>query len=707
MGALAVVLVNYGSHQLLAANLDPGLAAVGIQVVVADNFTSAEELAALQALAAERGWQVVALPTNRGFGHGVNAAVDRARQLGCDAFVALNPDARASVAVLQALHQAVSADHRALVAPRMDRSDGRKYFHGSMVDYRSGRTKGFWSDGEGSWRPWLTGACLAFHDEAFTELGGFSGGYFLYWEDVDLSRRAAEAGMRLVLRYDLVASHDEGGTQQRANQRALSSTYYYWNTRNRLRFAADHLDRADLLRWILRTPAESRQILLRGGRRQLLQGPEPLLATVRGSLAGLRHALPALVRGRRTDRPGEGPTAARPDDAKTATRPGDAPAAGRSLRAVLLAHPSPELYGSDRVVLESVSAFTEAGIRVVVALPGPGPLVAALQQRGARVEFVAMPVLRKSALSPRGLVQLGATALRSLPGQLRLVRASGADVVLVNTVTIPMWSLVARIAGRPVAVHVHEAEAKASRAVNAVLYGPLLLADRVVANSRHTRDVVAASHPLLARRTRVVHNGVAGPQHAEPARLSGDRPRLLFVGRLSPRKGPDVAVRALGLLAERGVDAELGLLGAVFPGYEWFEAELHQLVDQLGLAERVDFLGFANDVWSPLAAAHLVLVPSVLEESFGNTAVEALLAARPLVVSDHSGLAEATDGFQAALRVPAGDPAAIADAVQHVLADYPAMAERAMADRQLAARFSPEHYREALRRLAAGLLERP
>ena len=51
MGALAVVLVNYGSHQLLAANLDPGLAAVGIQVVVADNFTSAEELAALQALA--------------------------------------------------------------------------------------------------------------------------------------------------------------------------------------------------------------------------------------------------------------------------------------------------------------------------------------------------------------------------------------------------------------------------------------------------------------------------------------------------------------------------------------------------------------------------------------------------------------------------------------------------------------------------------
>ncbi|GAA1389850.1 glycosyltransferase [Luteococcus peritonei] len=680
MGRLGVVLVNYGSHALLADNLDPRLAEAGIQVVVTDNFTSEQELAALRALAEQRGWEVVALATNQGFGHGVNAGVARARELGCEAFVALNPDARVSIEVLQALHAAVEADHRALVAPRMDRSDGRKYFHGSMVDYRSGRTKGFWGPDQDSWRPWLTGACLALHDEAFTELGGFAGDYFLYWEDVDLTRRAAEAGMRLVLREDLVATHDEGGTQARTNDRALSSTYYYWNSRNRLRFAADHLGRADLARWIVRTPAESRQILLRGGRRQLLTSPRPLLATVRGSLAGLGLALPGLVRGPRR------------------------PAGERPPSAVLLAHPSPDLYGSDRVMLESVSAFTEAGTRVVVALPADGPLVPELERRGARVELVEMPVLRKSALSPTGLMALAATAARSLPPQLRLVRASGAEAVLVNTVTIPMWSLVARLARRPVAVHVHEAEAQASRAVNAVLYGSLLLATRVVANSRHTADVVAASYPLLARRTTVVHNGVVGPAGVQLAELGAGRARLLFVGRLSPRKGPDVAVRALADLVRGGVDAELALLGAVFPGYEWFETELRELVDSLGLGDRVHFLGFADEVWPALAECHVALVPSVLEESFGNTAVEALLAARPLVVSDHSGLAEATEGFQAVRRVPAGDPTALAGAVRELLADHPAAALAALADREGAARFSPQRYREGLRRAVGSLL---
>lgn len=689
-GRLAVVLVNYASHPLLERNLDASLGEHDISVVVVDNFSSAEEQQAVHRLAAERGWELVASPTNVGFGDGVNLGVARARQLGCTSVVLLNPDAVVTIPVLQELHRSVEADPTALVCPRMNRSDGRHYFRGSRLDYSTGHLKGGWPDDDAEaaddrWKPWLTAACLAIHLDAWERIGGFSEGYFLYWEDVDLTRRAAEAGLRLVLRQDLVAVHDEGGTQDRTDSRALSDTYYYWNARNRLLFASRHLGRADLARWIVRTPVESWEILMRGGKRQLLHSRSPLVATAKGSASGLGLALKALVTG-----PGRNQAPAAP---RRASAEQERPGVG----SVLVAHPSPDLYGSDRVMLETVSGLVESGSRVTVALPGDGPLVPELTARGAEVVFVEMPVLRKSALKPRGFVQLVGCALRTLPQQLALARRVEADAVLVNTVTIPMWGLVGRLARRTVLVHVHEAEDSASMLVKRVLYAPLFLAHHLVLNSTFAEQVLTSAYPSLGRRSTVVYNGVPGPAEVEPLREEPVPVKLLFIGRLSPRKGPDVAVDALAELTRRGIDARLGLLGAVFPGYEWFEEQLHEQVQRLGLVERVDFLGFRPTVWPTMAEHDIVLVPSVADEPFGNTAVEAILAGRALVVSDTSGLREASSGFDAVRRVEAGSPSAIADGVASLVEDWPQVREQVVADRASAMRrYGPEVYRAAI-----------
>jgi hypothetical protein len=103
-GGLAVIVVNYGSHELLAQNL-AGLAfdEIGARCVVVDNFTSQAEVSSLRALADSHGWEVVASPTNCGFGAGVNLGVARASELGGDAYL-LNPDVQ------------ITADIRALGA---------------------------------------------------------------------------------------------------------------------------------------------------------------------------------------------------------------------------------------------------------------------------------------------------------------------------------------------------------------------------------------------------------------------------------------------------------------------------------------------------------------------------------------------------------------------------------------------------------------
>jgi glycosyltransferase involved in cell wall biosynthesis len=371
-------------------------------------------------------------------------------------------------------------------------------------------------------------------------------------------------------------------------------------------------------------------------------------------------------------------------------------------RRALVVHPSAELYGSDRVALESARALVEDGWLVTATLTADGPLAGLLREAGCEVAVVPAPVLRKSLLSPAGLVRFAVQTARQTPAMLRLLRRARPDLVYVSTVTVPWWLVLARLGRRRVVCHVHEAEEDVPAVVRAGLAAPLLLAHAVVANSEVSRDVVVGAVGRLGKRTTVVYNGVPGPDRATPARPALDPPvRLVLVGRVSPRKGTDVAVEALATLVERGTDATLDLVGDVFAGYEWFSDDVARIAEERGVADRVRRRGVLPEVWGPLAEADVALVPSRVEP-FGNAAVEAMLAGRPVVAGATQGLREIVrPGDNGELATP-GDALALADAVERLLADWPAAVARADRAREEAeARFSPARYRRDLAELAS------
>jgi glycosyltransferase involved in cell wall biosynthesis len=375
---------------------------------------------------------------------------------------------------------------------------------------------------------------------------------------------------------------------------------------------------------------------------------------------------------------------------------------------VLIAHPHTELYGSDRVLLDTVVAMVRRGWRVVVTLPDRGPLADELEKTGAELVICPTPVLRKGLLRPAGFLRLTLLTLRSIGPGLRLIRRQRPDVVYVSTVVIPMWTVLARLARRPSVCHVHEAETGVPKVVRIVLAAPQLLASSIVANSEFSLRVLTEAIPALGRRTQVVLNPVPGPPSVTDGRAVLTPPiRLLYIGRLSPRKGPHLAIAALAELRQRGIDTRLDLLGAVFPGYEWYEAELRADITRLDVTDEVDFLGFRPEVWPWLAASDVVLVPSTVDEPFGNTAVEAVLAARPVVASRSGGLPEAVQGYASAVLVPANDAAAIADAVERLAGEWSDVVASARHDADVAAsRHSAERYgsdiEEILGSVAAG-----
>lgn len=294
---LAVIVVNFGSSDLLTRNLTRSTTATD-HVVVVDCYSSAGERDRVRSLGDEHGWDVVLLDDNLGFGGGMNAGMTHAAQAGATHYLLLNPDAvidRASVAILES---AIARDPLTLVSPRVVDAQQRVWFAGADVDLQDGVTRGVAArtrhpDAE-TWE-WISGACMMLSESLRALVGGFDEDYFLYWEDVDLSRRVVTAGGRLRVEQSALAQHDEGGTHRDARgERAKSRTYYRYMIRNRMVFAVKHLDRVGVRRWRRSDVRVAWSVLMQGGRRQLLAIPSPIPAALRGLREGRAIAAIAL-----------------------------------------------------------------------------------------------------------------------------------------------------------------------------------------------------------------------------------------------------------------------------------------------------------------------------------------------------------------------------------------------------------------------------
>ncbi|MGN8553057.1 UNVERIFIED_CONTAM: glycosyltransferase family 2 protein [Microbacterium sp. SLM126] len=290
-GRTAVLVVSYGSSEMVAENLRRTTLPDDAVVVVVDNFTTEDERASIGSIAAREGWQLVCPDRNLGFGAGMNAAAKRAAESDADAYVLLNPDAYLEEDGVARLSAAVLAEPDSLISPLVIRPDGRHFASEMELDLDSGSVRRI-RDGRRYTNSalWLSGACLAISRRMWERTGGFDDDYFLYWEDIDLSVRAARAGAALRVDHDVRAVHSAGGTQSHDGEAAgKSPVYYFYNVRNRLVFAAQHLDRARQRRWARRAVPAAWDILMRGGRRQLLHPGRTIVPAVRGTMSGLAY----------------------------------------------------------------------------------------------------------------------------------------------------------------------------------------------------------------------------------------------------------------------------------------------------------------------------------------------------------------------------------------------------------------------------------
>ncbi len=135
----------------------------------------------------------------------------------------------------------------------------------------------------------------------------------------------------------------------------------------------------------------------------------------------------------------------------------------------------------------------------------------------------------------------------------------------------------------------------------------------------------------------VVPNGIAFPESADPQQFLikfpelANRQLILYLGRLHPKKGPDLLIRAWSRIATRFPDAHLVVAG---PDEGNTQASLAQLARHLGNADRITFTGMLQGEvkWGAFAAAEVFVLPSH-SEGFSVAVLEAMTCTRPVIIT--------------------------------------------------------------------------
>jgi glycosyltransferase involved in cell wall biosynthesis len=380
------------------------------------------------------------------------------------------------------------------------------------------------------------------------------------------------------------------------------------------------------------------------------------------------------------------------------------------MRVVYLDHVA-RLSGGELALLRLLPALSEVDAHVLLA--EDGPLASQLRCGGVSVEVLPWATsardFRKDDVRIGGsAVGAAAATARYVAALTRRLRTLRPDIVHANSLKAGVYGgFAARAAGIPFVWHVRDRIAPDYLSPAGVWMIRTLtrrLADVVVANSY-------ATQATLPRTTnaRVIHSVV--PEVVEPPRLARrtdgapDRLRIGMIGRLAPWKGQDVFLRAFADAFPDGAH-EAVIVGSAMFGETDYEQRCRRLAEELGIASRVDWRGFRDDIWDELSRFDVLVHASVTPEPFGQVVVEGMAAGLPVVTTTEGGPAEFVEHERTGLQVAPRDTRALAEALARLARDAALRARLSEAARRKAGEFSGERISAQVHGLYRDLLGR-
>jgi glycosyltransferase involved in cell wall biosynthesis len=348
-------------------------------------------------------------------------------------------------------------------------------------------------------------------------------------------------------------------------------------------------------------------------------------------------------------------------------------------RRVLYLHTTSEIGGSDVSLAQIVERLDRGRFEPLVALPMDGPLVARLEQAGARVFVV--PRMKKLT-SRKGRAWLGIFAANYPIGAASLaalIRRERVDIVHTNTIHNLYGWAAARLAGRPHVWHVREIVWQSARLRALERRLALRFSDRVVVTSDAVGTMFEADGRLPPHVVKIP-NGVDTarfrPGRDDTVRrdfgIPPGAPLFGAAARMDVWKGLDDFIEAAGIVHRARPDARFVVAGGPIEGLEAYEQTLRALARARNLEGALFFAGWRYGP-EAMPAFHqsldVFVLPSREAEPFGLVVLEAMASARPVIATAHGGPLEIVRDGETGLLVAPGDPGTLAAAMLALAGD--------------------------------------
>ncbi|MCW1146897.1 glycosyltransferase family 4 protein [Flavobacterium lacisediminis] len=321
------------------------------------------------------------------------------------------------------------------------------------------------------------------------------------------------------------------------------------------------------------------------------------------------------------------------------------------MKNILFIHQSAELYGSDKTLLLLLKNLNKNEFNPVVILPFDGPLKVALENEN--IEVIIAPVLKlyRKLFTPKNVLNF----FKEIKIAFRIVnelhKKHQFDLIYSNTLAVLLGIMFAWKNNIKHLWHVHEIIEKPNLFKKAFVNLLSLKSNTfIVYNSQATKAFWEVNQRIKNKGI-VIWNGIEiSMPKIGLSEISEIRTNLFssqtneiviaLVGRISRWKGQMILLEAFNNLLQNNKDIKLIIVGAPPPNQENFQYDLEDKIAQYQLKSKVTIIPFQNEIHKIWQAIDIAVVPSTEPEPFGMVAIEAMIAHKPIVGSNHGGLTE-------------------------------------------------------------------
>lgn len=331
-------------------------------------------------------------------------------------------------------------------------------------------------------------------------------------------------------------------------------------------------------------------------------------------------------------------------------------------------HPSNELYGADRIMVNALAALPD-DTRKIVYLRADGPLQPYIKEHVQNVEvviFPGLPIIYRSAFGFAGIFRLLRQLIKFYSFMRKEQRKHQFRSAYVNTLSCSFLLPILSILRIRNFVHVHEIidSPKSIGWITTRLAS--LYSDQIVCVSKAVENGMLRYSRRVHQKIMVLHNGISPIMTS--SHHKNHRIHFYLFGRIMPKKGQWFLLESVAQIPREKLEYCLFTIkGGVLKGNEHLLKELVARIKELRLMPYVRIEEFDPSINEAMGKADVCLVPSLMKDPFPTTVLEAMSAGKPVIGTNHGGASEAIeDGITGRLVAPR-DTVALSQAIEELI----------------------------------------